>query len=142
VGKPNDIANGAENFIRCLTIHDPALLPPVLIHSKIPGMHLLEYMDTKNISAWFREALFNIQRHLNTSILQSGDSILKKEEFRRNQQKFLQRYVLANKLAWVFFGEGPMSLEKIQDLQSFVGRELSFTEIFELIKRLEIAIGV
>lgn len=136
VGEISEVANGAENFIRCLTIHDRTIDPPAIIHSNLPKFHLLNLIKRNKIDDWFQEALFNISRHFNTELLAKGTSIITNEDFKKTQQKFLQRYIQANLLAQDFFGDQLGVKLSPEIFQKYLNRNLDFQEIEVLLDML------
>lgn len=138
VGGIGDIATGAENIVRCLTIHDPNILAPVVLRNKEANFHLLKMMNRARIDEYFREVLFNIQRHLNTNVLIKGSNALGDDKYRLMQQKFFQRFISANFLAQKFFGDDVKIRLPKRIFGKYLNRELNWDEITEISTLLKV----
>jgi hypothetical protein len=134
VGEASDVANGAENLVRCITIHNPSLEQPVIIMGD-PDFHLLPLIDIASVTSWLRQALFSITRNLNYYVLEQPKNVLVDNHFRQTQQKFAQRFIKSVILVQDFFPQAPKILQK-DSVTKFLDRELSIDEIFSVVELL------
>ncbi|HNW96388.1 MAG TPA: hypothetical protein PLQ44_02000 [Candidatus Paceibacterota bacterium] len=131
VGSLSNVANGAENFIRCLTIHKSNIASPVIIKGD-KNIHLLRCIDSRKLSAWFSESLFVIMRHFNSTILKEGKEIFKNKKFILEQQKFIRRYIEAYFLAQKLFPRHIRKKLNQSKLAKFLNKKLSLNDIIEV----------
>lgn len=133
IGTVYDVVNGAENLVRCLTIHKPSVDAPVIILGKNSNFNLMKHVKSDRVNNYLRDALFGISRYYYTAILNSNGELLADEKFRRTQQKFVQRFVCAVLFAENMFSEDTERLIEPDEFNDYLNRELTIKEIHDMI---------
>lgn len=133
MGNIYDVANGSENLIRCLTIHNPNIDSPLIIIGR-KNIQLLSLIEEKNILSSLRCALFSIVRFFNIKIL-DNPNVINDKIFLNTQQKFIQRFIEAILLAQSFFQGIPVILA-LTEFSKFLNKHLTIKEINFLINSL------
>ena len=137
VGSLRDVASGPENIVRCLTIHDKHIEPPVvLIGSR--DIHLLSLIDSKKLIEWFRQSLFGITRHLYNYIANPSriNRLADDRQFLLTQQKFVQRFISAVLIAQDMFSDMPNIIND-EDVEIYMSSDaLSLDDIISALSLL------
>ena len=131
VGTVEDVANGPENIIRCLTIHERELAAPVLLLGHINGT-LLNFVQTSRLHEWFSHALFSITRSFNFQ--QIADSLTGSDDRPPvTHQKFVQRFIQAALIAEQLCGTRLLH-QRLGD--QYLGKSLTRQEICSCLQDL------